>query len=231
MVNIMSIRLASHSLSLRTCVYSYPVHCAVLGNNLQLLKWLVDENCCPLRSLRISGNYTSILTSKGRSLLGIALENRNVGILRYLVVAKRMSLSHEKSLDPETLVQCLDLVLRVLPEEVLTGQSYDGYRSQSDFGSPSSTSGAPSAPVAPEDSFSSPGPNALLATNHRFGSGNDDTESNGSVQDACIICFSNTIDCVATPCGHQICCLECSNNISRCPVCATECSFMRVFKP
>jgi hypothetical protein len=212
-------------------IRSYPVHCAVLGNSLQLLKWLVDENCCPLRSLRVSGSYTSVLTSKGRSLLGIALENRNVGILRYLVVAKRMSLSQEKSLDPETLVQCLDLVLRVLPEEVLTiEQDYNTFQSYSD--TPTGHGfGVPSAPLAPDESFSSLGPNALLATNKRLGSANDDAESTGSVQDACIICFSNTIDCVATPCGHQICCLECSNNISRCPVCATECSFMRVFKP
>ena len=47
----------------------------------------------------------------------------------------------------------------------------------------------------------------------------------------CIICFDGKIDCVATPCGHQMCCLRCSKNISRCPVCAQDCSFLRVFKP
>ena len=104
--------------------------CAVLGGNLDLLKWLVDEHCCPLRSIRIShgkekdsqGSYTPILTSKGRSLLGIALSNRNIGIVRYLVAEKRMLLSAEKGLSVDTLVQNLDLVLRVLPEEVLGEQ-------------------------------------------------------------------------------------------------------------
>ena len=77
------------------------VQCAVLGGNLELLKWLIEEHCCPLRSIRISsgrqrdaaGTYTPILTSKGRSLLGIALENRNIDIVHYLVVKKRMSKS------------------------------------------------------------------------------------------------------------------------------------------
>jgi hypothetical protein len=98
-----------------------------------LLKWLVDENCCPLRSIRISngqvkgssGSYTPILTSKGRSLLGIALGNRNIGIVRYLVVEKRMLLSAEKGLSVETLTENLDLVLRVLPEAVLGEQALD----------------------------------------------------------------------------------------------------------
>jgi hypothetical protein len=93
----------------------------------------VDEHCCPLRSIRISdgkqkdssGSYTPILTSKGRSLLSIALGNRNIGIVRYLVVEKRMLLSAEKGLSVETLVQNLDLVLRILPEEVLDEQCLD----------------------------------------------------------------------------------------------------------
>ena len=49
----------------------YPVHCAVLGGKLEILRWLVDENCCPIKSLRVSGKtkdhsnrYTPIVTSK-----------------------------------------------------------------------------------------------------------------------------------------------------------------------
>jgi hypothetical protein len=117
----------------------YPVHCAVLGGNLKLLKWLVDEHCCPLRSIRVSsgrekntsGSYTPILTSKGRSLLAIALGNRNIGIVRYLVVDKRMMLWAERDLSTEVLVQNLDLVLRILPEEVLGAQNYNEYHAAS----------------------------------------------------------------------------------------------------
>lgn len=110
--------------------------CAVIGGSLSLLKWLVDEHCCPLRSIRVSsgrqkdtsGSYTPILTSKGRSLLTIALGNRNIGIVRYLVVEKRMLLWAEKDLSIETLVQNLDLVLRILPEDALGEQAYDEVR-------------------------------------------------------------------------------------------------------
>lgn len=99
-----------------------------------MLKWLVDEHCCPLRSIRISsgkqkdssGSYTPILTSKGRSLLGIGLENRNIGVVRYLVVEKRMLLSSEKELNLTTVVHNLDLVLRALPEAVLNEQNFSG---------------------------------------------------------------------------------------------------------
>merc|ERR1719263_2463244 len=38
------------------------------------------------------------------------------------------------------------------------------------------------------------------------------------VLDDCIICCSNPIDCVIIPCGHQVCCLQCSGLISDCPI-------------
>jgi hypothetical protein len=150
---------------------SYPVHCAVLGGNVELLKWLVDEHCCPLRSIRISngkqkdsaGSYTPILTSKGRSLLGIALGNRNIGIVRYLVVEKRMLLSAEKGLSVETLAQNLDLVLRVLPEEVLGAQAFN----QSDSRQLSS----------PDDSSAKPSSKSTLGTDGNGTSGLFDQEN------------------------------------------------------
>jgi hypothetical protein len=95
---------------------------------LELLKWLVDDWCCPIKSVRVSGrsrdssnSFTEIATSKGRSLLGIALENRNVGIVRYLVVDKGIQLSGEKDITMDTLCRNLDLVLRLLPEDAATG--------------------------------------------------------------------------------------------------------------
>lgn len=51
---------------------------------------------------------------------------------RYLVVEKRMLLWAERDLTVETLVQNLDLVLRVLPEEALTGQQANDQAQHSD---------------------------------------------------------------------------------------------------
>lgn len=105
----------------------YPVHCAALGGNLSLLKWLLDDNCCPLRSIRVGRrndlnnlyeSYTPILTSSSRSLLNLALSKVHIGILRYLVVEKNMCLQSEMKYIPvETLAVNLDLILRMLPKE------------------------------------------------------------------------------------------------------------------
>jgi hypothetical protein len=104
----------------------YPVHCAVLGGSLDLLKFLVDDNCCPIKSVRVAGSgssnkYTPIVTSKGRSLLGIAMEIENLSILRYMVVEKRFKLSGEKDITPELLLRNLEKLLRLSPEESFVG--------------------------------------------------------------------------------------------------------------
>jgi hypothetical protein len=210
----------------------YPVHCAVLGGSLKLLKWLIEEHCCPLRSIRISsgrqrdaaGTYTPILTSKGRSLLGIALENRNIDIVHYLVVKKRMMITAEKGISNEILTQNLDLALRVLPDNAFQRQHASP---ADDIPIPvdrtsvrSSSAGSDNHGIQAEDD------NVITTT-----SLSDARDETGASQDECIICFSNPINCVATPCGHQICCLDCSRNIARCPVCAVECTFMRVYRP
>ena len=107
----------------------YPVHCAALGGNLDLLKWLVDDLCCPVKSVRITSNgkheqsskLTPIVTSKGRSLLGIALEHQHLHILRYLVVTKNLSLRTEKDITHAMLVQCLSSLLFLVPESAPMG--------------------------------------------------------------------------------------------------------------
>lgn len=114
----------------------YPVHCAVLGGNLDLLKFLVDENCCPIRSIRVGGNSKEssnkvipIVTSKGRSLLGIAMEGENLNIVRYLVAEKGLSLSSEKDLTQELLCRNFEKLLRMAPDDLFLhvdgGMRYD----------------------------------------------------------------------------------------------------------
>ena len=284
----------------------YPVHCAVLGGNLMLLKWLVDDNCCPIKSVRVSGKakelsnrYTPIVTSKGRSLLGIAMENEVVDIVRYLVVNKGISIAGEKDVTPGMLMRNLDKVLRLMPDAT-RGNSQQGRRSphapavETELPpeeSPSYNAAEeralyesmvaqqslppPSAPAYDPDehayglrddavhSFGSPGVPQQSAHRRAPTSSNTGTstgmmdsqweqdlagtsvDDNPSVQEGksgeskededddeeCIICYDNKIDCVATPCGHQMCCLKCSKNISRCPVCAQDCGFLRVFRP
>jgi len=55
-------------------------------------------------------------------------------------------------------------------------------------------------------------------------------ESVATIEDACNICFERPMDCVLTPCGHQICCSDCGKQLQKCPVCKVSCSFLKVFK-
>lgn len=230
----------------------YPVHCAVLGGSLSLLKWLVDENSCPIKSLRVSGSresggsYTPVVTSKGRSLLGIALENRNVDIVRYLVVRKGVSLASEQDITFEMLLRNLDRVLHLLPEAVGSSQQDE---STLDLSENNMSLGPISSPEFHEVQIRSisdeardlgaiPQPMEMQDDCKYFVllseiplSKNNLTSPMAHFHYEGIICCDSKIDCVATPCGHQICCLKCSQQIARCPVCSSDCTFMRVFKP
>lgn len=208
----------------------YPVHTAVIGGNLAILEWLVDDQCCPIKSIRVSGGsrnrdsagkYIPVVTSKGRSLLGMALEQRNISILRYLVVEKTMSVAGEKDITTDMLVANLESVLHFLPPSSNFDSPPEWHASKrEEFAFPFSTSSESN-----DERTLSDGAQEFGA----FKRQEDFVESRQG--DECIICCDMKIDCVAVKCGHQICCLECSKNFRRCPVCAAECTFMRVFKP
>lgn len=37
----------------------------------------------------------------------------------------------------------------------------------------------------------------------------------------CIICIEGDKDCLYLPCKHNVCCMKCSKNINKCPICQT----------
>ena len=117
----------------------YPVHACVLGGSLKALRWLVDDNCCPIKSVRVSGKtkdnaskYTAIVTSRGRSLLSIAMETNNTEIVRYLVVEKRLSIATDKGITPAMLIRNLDLALRLIPGDSSEGDDINDNNDDND---------------------------------------------------------------------------------------------------
>ena len=93
-----------------------PIHCAAEGGSLELLQWLVDVHFCPLKRIR-TGNRNKtqhsdelITTSKGRSVLEIAMVSQNVDILRYLVNEKSIEVSGVKDLS--VALKALEAVLK-----------------------------------------------------------------------------------------------------------------------
>lgn len=59
----------------------------------------------------------------------------------------------------------------------------------------------------------------------------DDESVATTIEDECIICCSRAIDCVFTPCGHQVSCLKCSNQLLNCPICCNKATVVKIFRP
>jgi hypothetical protein len=71
-------------------------------------------------------------------------------------------------------------------------------------------------PIVPDDiDIADPSRDESVATN---------------MEDMCALCCEKAMDCVLVPCGHQICCFECGQQIASCPVCKANCSVLRVFR-
>jgi hypothetical protein len=104
----------------------HPIHCAVEGGNHDIVRWLIDQHYCPVKLLRTVGNKkvkqssgVLILTSKGRSVLSIAIDRLKVDILRYLVVECGVSIFEAKDL--QTSLRALESALMALPRAVERG--------------------------------------------------------------------------------------------------------------
>ena len=95
----------------------YPVHCAVQGGNLDILRWLLDEHFCPIKLVKKSNSKgrsdAAIVTSKGRSVLNIAMSGLKVDIIRYLVVEKGVPVYETKDL--QLSLRALEAVLLAFP--------------------------------------------------------------------------------------------------------------------
>mmetsp|Transcript_10832 Transcript_10832/g.20260 ORF Transcript_10832/g.20260 Transcript_10832/m.20260 type:complete len:698 (-) Transcript_10832:1128-3221(-) len=220
-----------------------PIHCAAEGGSLDLLVWLVEVHYCPLKRIRTGNRHKTqqtdemITTSKGRTVLDLAMASKNVDIIRYLVNDKKIDIYGIKDLN--IALNALDAVLKSPYINTLCDdhdvfvdpiQRVSSTIMRTDSDMTEISSGLPSYTVGADDDLSDSEEESPRNDNCPIHS--DDEESVATtVPDACIICYANSIDCVITPCGHQICCLQCSNNMKTCPVCNVDCKFIRIFRP
>lgn len=227
----------------------FPIHCAAAGGNLDLLRWLVDVHHCPIKLVRTGNKHNKergvdepILTSKGRTVLGLAMSSQRVDVLRYLVSEKGMSVHEVKEL--KTSLLALEAVLNAFPRDYddlpagsdpalrIDIESTIGGVYRSDAGGDTTDGGASDYGSTDEgDNNTSEEDNNASGFDGSDEHDDEDDSVSTTVADACILCYENSIDCVITPCGHQICCLECSENLTACPVCNSEGQFIRIFKP
>lgn len=89
----------------------FPIHCAVMGGNLDLVKWLIDAHGCPISVRRSpqSGMLQSVQTSRSRTLMDLVMTGKpKVDILAYLV-AKNLDVRDAK--DPTLAAKTLQTVM------------------------------------------------------------------------------------------------------------------------
>ena len=201
---------------------TYPIHCAVEGGNIEIVRWLVDGHHCPIKKVqagtkkaRRGAPESLITTSRNRHVLSIAIQRLQVDMIRYLVVDCGVSI-HE-STDLECSLRALEAALMRLPRTVSDVPRPEGENE-------------PRWDNASFDEVSEPstlsGERSLYEDSGTIGS-----KSRKSKGESCIICFDRKINCVCTPCGHQMCCLECSANLKSCPVCNQRGDFIKIFRP
>jgi hypothetical protein len=250
-----------------------PIHCAAMGGSLDLFIWLTETHYCPIKRIRTGnkvksqGNDELITTSKGKSVIDIAMAGKQVDMLRFLVNEKGANFDRVKDLN--VALGALEAVLKSSYEPEFNDESFEEEEEHSDAlidnssaifhtnlvssvqRSPISSSarmatrmvhtkhssalkgrinsGLPNFDISAPDDDSSDYDDT--SPQNTFDDSDDDQSVATTVHDACIICYENSIDCVITPCGHQICCLNCSKSLSNCPVCNVDCKFIRIFRP
>jgi hypothetical protein len=173
----------------------FPIHCAVMGGSVDLVRWLVETHLVPISvpSDLKTGSMVSVQTSASRTLLDIAMTGvrPKVDILVFLV-RKGLCITDVKdtSLIPKTFEAILKAGGSVQDMSVVTTPETEGGR-------------------------------------HMVV---DDETATAVDENACCLCYERPMDCVLTPCGHQMCCTECGDHLSSCPVCKVQCSVLRVFR-
>lgn len=76
----------------------YPIHMAIFGGNVNNIRWLISEHFCPLKvDVKAKGKMKAVPleTSRGRSPLRLAINQKNEDILKFLVSEQGLSLFDE----------------------------------------------------------------------------------------------------------------------------------------
>lgn len=202
----------------------YPIHCAVLGGNLKLIKWLVDIKCVPLRnsskkSRRKGPRDGTLTTSKGKTILELAIISNNIDVVRYLVCDKNISILSYRDLS-----SALITLESALKRITLLSNGTGDLESGDDMVGAESLDDRIVSETMDDHSDENEENNAEMDRKVL-------SDSTRSDDDGCIICCNNPIDCVTIPCGHQFCCLKCAAELTHCPLCCTKSTFLRTFKP
>ena len=116
----------------------YPIHLAILGGNLNLIRWMVETRYVPLHVIHVEKNGRKsaekpILTSHGRSPMAIALLHQRLDIVHYLVVDLNLSFFAEENLNAGVALTNFTMLLKMLPADFLRRQNGQNSTLQQSF--------------------------------------------------------------------------------------------------
>ncbi|CAJ1949943.1 unnamed protein product [Cylindrotheca closterium] len=103
----------------------YPIQMAIRGGNLSLVKWLMFEHYCPLYESNSKGDRGLLKTSKGRTVVDLALEQSKPEILKFLVTNQGVSLTQEAKKETRDSLKHLTCLVQLIPETMLANVSID----------------------------------------------------------------------------------------------------------
>lgn len=218
----------------------FPIHCAVLGGNVDLVKWLVEVQMCPISAV-IQGEGTngkimkSLQTSESRTLLDLAMTGRKpkLDILMFLI-QKGLSIDDVK--DTTLASKTLQIILK-------TGKIASRNLIQIPTTSVNNNNNNNMLILMLNEDNNIDNNNSSIH-NQTNAVVMDDTDNNihnvcsypideSAIiieENFCTLCCEKPMDCVLVPCGHQLCCSTCGTHLGKCPICNVNCTVLRIYR-
>jgi hypothetical protein len=94
--------------------HEYPVHCVAKGGNLELMKWLLEDQYCKL----VDDKDVPLKTAAGLTVLAVAAKHGHVELMKYLIHRHKRSVS--EITDVNVAIRALHVCLEVSADLVLS---------------------------------------------------------------------------------------------------------------
>jgi type II secretory pathway pseudopilin PulG len=239
------------NVNLRTCFADinkeamFPIHCAVMGGSLEVVKWLVDVQLVPIVGTASTSSSSSNATNHHHySGFGVFTARQQQ---QQQSQQQQQQQQHQlQSVQTSASRTLLDLAMTGRPKvEILMYLIAEKGLRINDVKDPklapktletlmksssSSSSGLMVVGNNNNKNNGAPGGGTVHVVLDNGNEQEDSVMSNTSIEDACHICFERQMDCVLIPCGHQVCCVECGHQVRCCPICKVDCSVLRIFR-
>lgn len=211
----------------------FPIHCAVLSGNLELVQWLVEKRCNP-----------RVVDADGCTALSISAREGFFEISKFLIFRGYCQVTEVKDITvlQKMLRTCFIKLQRTDIQHSLTRFTHSSQSSQgTNECLPEAQEEQPFEENTNERGHWIPKNELEEEEQLRLALKMSEVEQKGvsdvqivqatnedveqeEEEDSCVICWERSIDCVLVPCGHMACCKGCAAKFEECPVCRKKVS-------